>query len=636
MSQKRKRATSASTDEYDFEFVGEDDSRFFNERYGRRMNTMNKRYTLPVDGDEIKRSEFHHRLVNWVFGGKNYVGPVKELLDNRQRKEKRVLDVGTGGGIWAIEMADEFSDIEVTGVDLAPIQPRFELCDLDQYIPYPSNHFDVVHARSMHHGIKNYQRFVDELRRILRPGGILLIIEPDTDPVLNGRFSSDIERANIPTNIPGWHKLWMVYRGCLAAKGIDVAVPRSFRRLLQNTRAFEKIVTQLTDVPIGFWPQGKFTLTIGQLAWMEYDLLLPAMEPLLMEASCRTQAQVKELIENAQQDLYYPQENISCAIEVDGAAIIIAEIILVLYAGFRYDYRRGLDKILMLLIGGIPIAMPTVLSVAVCAQRLAKNKAIVTRITAIEELAVITILCSDKTDTLTTNKLTIDRNTHKTYGPFSAEDVILLAAYASRTENQDTIDLSVVQTIGEVTRARASIKLLDFNPVDKRTEITYREESPGKLKRITKGMNGIIAELCTRNQTKQFKNRLEADVEKYATRSLTGGQWFGIELIVLLAIFDPPREDTKQTIDDMLALGIEVKMVTSDQLAIAKETGYCLGLSDHMYPAKMLKNGPAPGGKHASLNETVLDADGFAGVFPKHKYKVIKCLRDLDHLRNKR
>ncbi|KAF7969650.1 hypothetical protein HWV62_26749 [Athelia sp. TMB] len=290
----------------------------------------------------------------------------------------------------------------------------------------------------------------------------------------------------------------------------------------------------------------------------------------------------------------------------------------------------------MLLIGGIPIAMPTVLSVAVCAQQLAKNKAIITRITAIEELAGITILCSDKTDTLTTNKLTINRNTNNTYGPLSAEDDILLAAYASRAENQDTIDLSVVQIIGKVTRAQAGIKLLDFNPVDKCTEITYREESPGKLKRITKGMNSIIAELCTRNQTKQFKNRLEADIEKARGRQpQAGGQWFGIELIVLLAIFDPPREDAKQTIDDMLALGIEIKMVTSDQLAIAKETGYCLGLSDHMYPAKMLKNGPAPGGKHVSLNETVLDADGFAGVFPEHKYKVIKRLRDLDHLRNK-
>jgi H+-transporting ATPase len=329
---------------------------------------------------------------------------------------------------------------------------------------------------------------------------------------------------------------------------------------------------------------------------------------------------------------------------------VVAEI-FVLYPGFKYSYRAGLDNILVLLIGGIPIAMPTVLSVtlAVGAQQLAKHKAIVTRITAIEELAGVTILCSDKTGTLTTNKLTIDRSTIRTYGPFSAEDVLLLAAYASRTENQDAIDLSVVQAIGDPARARAGIKLLDFkpfNPVDKRTEITYREESSGKLKRVTKGMTGIIIELCTRNKTEELENQLEHDVGEYATRGLRAlavayeeldgddfeGEGNGFELIGLLAIFDPPREDTKQTIDDALALGVRVKMVTGDQLAIAKETGRRLGLGDHMYPAKVLKDGPAPGGKHATLDEMIMDADGFAGVFPEHKYEIVKRLQGLGHL----
>ena len=72
-------------------------------------------------------------------------------------------------------------------------------------------------------------------------------------------------------------------------------------------------------------------------------------------------------------------------------------------------------------------------------------------------------------------------------------------------------------------------------------------------------------------------------------------------------------------------------MVTGDQLAIAKETGRRLGLGDHMYPAKVLKDGPAPGSKHASLDEMILDADGFAGVFPEHKYEIIKRLQGLDH-----
>jgi len=106
----------------------------------------------------------------------------------------------------------------------------------------------------------------------------------------------------------------------------------------------------------------------------------------------------------------------------------------------------------------------------------------------------------------------------------------------------------------------------------------------------------------------------------------------GFELVGLLSIFDPPRSDTKQTIDDAMALGVKVKMVTGDQLAIAKETGRRLGLGDHMYPAKVLKDGPEVGGKHANLDEMIMDADGFAGVFPEHKFEIVKRIQALGHL----
>lgn len=331
--------------------------------------------------------------------------------------------------------------------------------------------------------------------------------------------------------------------------------------------------------------------------------------------------------------------------------IFIVLEILILYADFRYSYRRGLNNFLVLLIGGIPIAMPTVLSVtlAVGAQQLAKHKAIVTRITAIEELAGVTILCSDKTGTLTTNKLTIDKENVKCYSKWDVEGVCLLAAYASRTENQDAIDGCVVGTLGDVSLARKGIKLLDFkpfNPVDKRTEITYLDEADGKLKRATKGMTGIIIELCTRNKTNELEDQLEADVEEFARRGLRAlavafedvlgsekdSQGSGFELVGLLSIFDPPRSDTKQTIDDAIGLGVKVKMVTGDQLAIAKETGRRLGLGDHMYPAKVLKEGPEAGSKHANLDEMIMDADGFAGVFPEHKFEIVKRIQALGHL----
>ncbi|KAJ7238427.1 H+-transporting ATPase [Mycena rebaudengoi] len=162
-------------------------------------------------------------------------------------------------------------------------------------------------------------------------------------------------------------------------------------------------------------------------------------------------------------------------------------------------------------------------------------------------------------------------------------------------------------------------------------------------------MIGSIIELCSRNRTEVLEAKLEAEVEKYATRELRAqavvyeveGDDFevegnGFELIGLMAIFDPPREDTKQmgffTIDDALALGVKAKMVTSDQLAITKETGRRLSLRDHMYPVRVLKDGPAPGSKYASLDEMIMDADGFADVFPEHKYEIVKRLQGLGHL----
>lgn len=100
----------------------------------------------------------------------------------------------------------------------------------------------------------------------------------------------------------------------------------------------------------------------------------------------------------------------------------------------------------------------------------------------------------------------------------------------------------------------------------------------------------------------------------------------------LLSIFDPPRDDTKQTIDEATALGLKVKMVTGDQLAIAKETGRRLGLGDHMFASKVLKEGPPAGSKYSSLDDMILDADGFAGVYPEHKYEIVKKLQSLGHL----
>ncbi|KAF9115211.1 plasma membrane H+-ATPase [Mortierella sp. AM989] len=326
--------------------------------------------------------------------------------------------------------------------------------------------------------------------------------------------------------------------------------------------------------------------------------------------------------------------------------------VLVMYIAFKYDYRRGINNVLVLLIGGIPIAMPTVLSVtlAIGARQLAEKQAIVTRMSAIEELAGVTILCSDKTGTLTLNELTIDVANLKTYSDVTPENIILFSAYASRIENQDAIDTCVVKSLPNPAAARNGIEQLDFipfNPTDKRTQMTYRRLSDNTVHRVTKGMSSIILDLCTRNKTEEQIAQMHADVDEFARRGLRAlavaieevpegtkdSLGNGFTLIGLLPIYDPPRHDTQETIDRAQALGVKVKMITGDQLAIAKETGRRLGMGDHMFNASVLRDGPPADDnvKSNTIDELVLEADGFAGVYPEHKYEIVERLQNLGH-----
>lgn len=333
------------------------------------------------------------------------------------------------------------------------------------------------------------------------------------------------------------------------------------------------------------------------------------------------------------------------------AIFLVAEI-FVMYPGFKYRYRRGIDNLLVLLIGGIPIAMPTVLSVtlAIGAKQLAEHKAIVTRISAIEELAGVTILCSDKTGTLTLNELTIKTDAVKTYTEdVSIDDILLLSAYASRVENQDAIDKSVVDSLPDTKKAREGIEVLDFvpfNPVDKRTQVTYRRLDDNTVHRASKGMSQIIQELCTRDMNSEIEQQLHDDVDEFAARGLRAlavaeesvpsgevdGEGTGFRLVGLLPIFDPPRHDTKETINRAIDLGVHVKMITGDQLAIAKETGRELGMGDTMYKASILNKPDELTGIAESVDELVLRADGFAGVYPEHKYEIVERLQNLGHM----
>ncbi|CAI7806870.1 unnamed protein product [Closterium sp. NIES-54] len=335
---------------------------------------------------------------------------------------------------------------------------------------------------------------------------------------------------------------------------------------------------------------------------------------------------------------------------IGAIAIGIVIEIIVMWPIQKRSYRDGIDNLLVLLIGGIPIAMPTVLSVtmAIGSHKLSQQGAITKRMTAIEEMAGMDILCSDKTGTLTLNKLTVDKSIIEVYSKDADQDlVLLLAARAARTENQDAIDACIVGMLADPKEAREGITevhFFPFNPVDKRTQITYTTPD-GKMYRASKGAPEQILDLAYNKN--EIAARVHATIAGFAERGLrslgvarqevpegvkdaAGGPW---EMVGLLPLFDPPRHDSAETIKEALKLGVNVKMITGDQLAIGKETGRRLGMGTNMYPSSALLGQ----GKDASLigvdvADLIEKADGFAGVFPEHKYEIVNQLQKKKHI----
>ena len=316
------------------------------------------------------------------------------------------------------------------------------------------------------------------------------------------------------------------------------------------------------------------------------------------------------------------------------AAALVAVIITV--AILRGDpILTTLQFALVLTVAAIPVAMPTVLSVtmAVGARLLAKKKAIVSRLVAIEELAGVDMLCADKTGTLTQNKLTLG-------DPFSVNDIpadqiILNGALASRADNNDTIDLAVLSGLKdkEALKGYEVVHFQPFDPVHKRTESTVKAKD-GKQFKVTKGAPQVILKLSA--NAGQDEPAVEKAVNEFAARGFRSlgvaraegdGQW---QFLGVLPLFDPPREDAKATIATALAMGVKIKMVTGDALAIAQETAKKLDMGTNILDAATL--GDSKKQETTEVAESIEKADGFAQVFPEHKFHIVDVLQKRGHI----
>lgn len=315
---------------------------------------------------------------------------------------------------------------------------------------------------------------------------------------------------------------------------------------------------------------------------------------------------------------------------------VLLVVLILMVALFRGDAMMStLQFALVLTVAAIPVAMPTVLSVtmAVGARLLSKKEAVVSRLAAIEELAGIDVLCSDKTGTLTQNMLTLGEVF--CLPGWKPDEVILNAALASNPESDDPLDEAVLSGLKDPAQI-GSYRLahfMPFDPVHKRTEAQLSGPD-GTTFKVSKGAPQVILELAQAGQ--ELRDQVDRAVSRFASRGYRslgvartgpGGGW---QFLGVLPFFDPPRTDSKEVIDTAEQMGVTVKMVTGDQIAIAKEVAKQLELGTNILDARLLEE--AKSHEEAQLADAIEQADGFAQVFPEHKYHIVDVLQKAGHI----
>ncbi len=319
-------------------------------------------------------------------------------------------------------------------------------------------------------------------------------------------------------------------------------------------------------------------------------------------------------------------------------AVLLAVIMVAVALHHGDNFLVIAEFALLLLVAAIPVAMPAVLSMtmAMGAKALAMEKAIVSRLESIEELAGISILFSDKTGTLTQNRLTLGEPL--VWGGAAPDDVILAGALASKEEDKDPIDLAVIGALKDpaLLNGYRQVAYIPFDPVAKRTEATIADAA-GKQFRVSKGMPPVIFELA--GISGDDLARAQQAVSDYAAKGYRAlaaartdddGKWV---MLGILPMFDPPRPDSRETIARANSYGVTVKMVTGDDVAIGKTIAEGLGLGSNIVAASdIFTEEVGKGDVPMDVARRVDTAEGFGRVFPEHKWAIVKSAQQLGHI----
>src|ERR1700733_11069089 len=335
-----------------------------------------------------------------------------------------------------------------------------------------------------------------------------------------------------------------------------------------------------------------------------------------------------------------------------GTVLLVLVIFTLLAVWISSFYRSNgivqiLEYTLAITIIGVPVGLPAVVTttMAVGAAYLAKKKAIVQKLSAIESLAGVEILCSDKTGTLTKNKLSLA-------APFTVpgvepDDLMLTACLAASRKKKgiDAIDKAFLKALRYYPRAKSVLskyKVIEFHPFDPVSKkVQAVVESPqGERIVCVKGAPLFVLKTVEEDHPidpaidEAYKNK----VAEFATRGFRSlgvarkrgdASW---EILGIMPCADPPRHDTAKTINEAKSLGLSIKMLTGDAVGIARETSRQLGLGTNVYNSERLGLGGGGDMPGSEVYDFVEAADGFAEVFPQHKYEVVEILQRRGYL----
>ncbi len=343
-----------------------------------------------------------------------------------------------------------------------------------------------------------------------------------------------------------------------------------------------------------------------------------------------------KLVEEAKAESHF-QKNI---IKIGNFLIILAVALVILVfiaAVLRHEALLEIFQFaLVLVVAAIPVALPAVLTVtmAIGATALAKKEAIVSKLVSIQEMAGVDVLCSDKTGTITKNELSVTKI--EPLNGSTAPDVLLMSVLASREEDKDPIDNAIFEkakempSLAEMLKTYSVTEFKPFDPVIKRTEATIASEYKTQF-RVSKGAPQVILSLTAKKEV--LGEKINSQVDEFATKGYRAlgvartdreGNW---QYLGLLALYDPPRDDSAETIKSAQEMGLTVKMVTGDHEAVAKEIAREVHLGTNILPASAFHET-----FDTETRQLIDNADGFAEVFPEHKYRIVETLQNEGHI----